>query len=265
VEHYSSVTIDTPAPRSDEVVVWTIRLDGERPSSRDLLRGLSKSEKERASQFQFTDAQRRFVVARAAMRAILGGYLAVRSERVELVGDDREKPRLADIHAAGDLCFNLAHSGELALLAVARGVEVGVDVERQRPIDRVEQIARRYFHPREAVEIMAEPADERAAAFLRCWTGKEAVLKAIGLGMSVALDRFHVPHKGHSGTWIEINESTFSSANASGPPSAAKPRLWLVPLAPYPGYIAAVATLGERRTVTSLPFPRRPDQKGPAM
>jgi 4'-phosphopantetheinyl transferase len=90
------------------------------------------------------------------------------------------------------LRFNLSHSNEVALLAVALDAELGVDVEHVRPDFAGEDIARRYFSRAEVEVFNKLPQDERVAAFFRCWTRKEAYIKAIGKGFSQALDAFDV-------------------------------------------------------------------------
>ncbi|MEW6406565.1 MAG: 4'-phosphopantetheinyl transferase superfamily protein, partial [Chloroflexota bacterium] len=95
------------------------------------------------------------------------------------------------LHSDG-IDFNLAHSGDLALVAVARGRKVGVDVERIRQNTDLEKIARRYFSPREVSELLALPENQRFIGFFNCWTRKEAYIKAHGLGLSMPLDSFDV-------------------------------------------------------------------------
>ena len=97
--------------------------------------------------------------------------------------------------------FSISHSGELVWLAVCREGPVGVDVEAMRPLPELAELAAR-LHPREQAHILSKAADERAEAFYRCWTRKEAVLKALGRGLSLPLDSFAVDAgSGHAG-WI---------------------------------------------------------------
>jgi 4'-phosphopantetheinyl transferase len=155
-----------------------------------------------------------------------------------------------------DARFNLTHSAELALIAVALGCDVGIDVERLRTVPHLEQIARRYFHPTEASEIMAAPVAGRSTNFLRCWTGKEAVLKAVGLGVSAAFDRLQVPVSEHGGEWIECsmtgkrrNANSQDTLTVAAEMDIAACRCWLEPLAPSDEYIGALASVGQRRRV----------------
>src|SRR6185295_15890681 len=95
------------------------------------------------------------------------------------------KPELAHEGGPAALRFNLSHGGDLALIALARGRELGVDIEPLRALSDEARLARRVLSPREADAFAALPPDERAAALLRCWTRKEALLKANGCGITV--------------------------------------------------------------------------------
>lgn len=130
---------------------------------------------------------------RAPLRALLAAYLDVPASSVRLDQDARGKPRLApDIAASGAadrLEFNWSHSGDFALVGLARGCELGVDIERFGKNQRSLEIARRFFAPAEADALaQLEPA-ARDRAFIRLWCAKEAVLKAAGQGLSFGLAR----------------------------------------------------------------------------
>jgi 4'-phosphopantetheinyl transferase len=99
------------------------------------------------------------------------------------------KPSLA---RAGNVTFNATHGDDLVAVAVSREIEVGIDVERVRPIAERADIVRQFFHPAEARAIAALPPADAELAFFRCWTRKEAVSKALGLGLSLPTDRYHV-------------------------------------------------------------------------
>ncbi|TMJ89380.1 MAG: 4'-phosphopantetheinyl transferase superfamily protein [Alphaproteobacteria bacterium] len=93
------------------------------------------------------------------------------------------------VEADSDIQFSLSHCRDVALIAFTRGVPVGVDVEHVRPLADWKRIAARYLHPGERMELMALSEDERLTAFFRCWTRKEAVAKALGVGLSLPLNR----------------------------------------------------------------------------
>jgi 4'-phosphopantetheinyl transferase len=121
-------------------------------------------------------------------RRWLAAYAGVPAEQLAIVRGVHGKPYLATPH--DDLVFSWSHSGDRALLAVARGIaELGIDIERSRPRSRVLELAKRFFAPSEAVAIGSLPETDRLAAFLDLWTAKEAVLKAHGHGLSYGLHR----------------------------------------------------------------------------
>jgi 4'-phosphopantetheinyl transferase len=150
-----------------------------------LARLLSPDERFRAGRFEFAADARRFTVARAAMRTILGSQLNLAPERVRFRYGEYGKPALAEGCAGADLRFNLSDSGEWALLGVARGLELGVDIEALRPIPEMTAIADRFFAPSEAEWLRALPLAEQPWNFHRIWTCKEAYLKAVGAGLSL--------------------------------------------------------------------------------
>lgn len=102
------------------------------------------------------------------------------------------KPCLVEEDNPQDVRFNMSHSGERALIAVTSGREVGVDIEEEKPINELIDMARRFFAPGEVAELIGLPDAARSAAFFRCWTRKEAVVKAVGEGLSHPLDAFEV-------------------------------------------------------------------------
>lgn len=226
----STPTVDLSA---GEVHVWAAPLDGAAGIERDWEADLTSDERARAARFQRDDPRRRFVVSRGVLRTILGQHLAVSPHEVPLIYANHGKPELR----AGEFHFNLAHSGELALVAVTAGCTVGVDVERIRPVRQRDEIARRYFAPTEIEAIVALDELQRTAAFLRCWTRKEAILKAIGTGLGYPLDAFAVPVGTDADAWVEL----------AGHGSLSAARCRLTPLSPCADYTAAVATLGQER------------------
>jgi 4'-phosphopantetheinyl transferase len=144
---------------------------------------LSPDEQERAARFVFREDRRRYIVARARLRQLLGARLRVSPEKIEFQYGAAGKPALAASH--GDLRFNLSHCEDVAVYAFADAAEVGVDVEREREIEDAEAIAERCFSP-------AERDACRALGFLYCWTRKEAFVKALGSGLSSPLPELDV-------------------------------------------------------------------------
>jgi 4'-phosphopantetheinyl transferase len=145
--------------------VWCIRLDGaETPPP-------TPGEAARAARFRTPDLQRRYLRSHAALRAILARYTEA---RLDFAVTEHGKPFLP---AAPDVKFNLSHSGEMALVAVAREVEIGVDIERFRPMPDYRDIAERFF-PASQADAVTDEAD-----FFRRWVRLEAVAKATGEGL----------------------------------------------------------------------------------
>ena len=156
-----------------EIHVWRIRLD------RAAYPWLppTPAEAERAARFRLPHLSERYRYAHAGLRAILQRYTAA---PLEFAAAEHGKPYLPH---APELKFNLAHSHDTALVAVALEVEVGVDVERLRPMPDCVAVAERFFPPADAAALADFPAAQREREFFRLWTRIEAMLKARGIGL----------------------------------------------------------------------------------
>ncbi len=187
-----SAVLDPPVPAlaGSAVHVWEFPLATSESAFANLVTLLSPDERARASRFHFEKDARRFTVARASLRAILAGYALSPARDLQFPYSQQGKPGLAD--NARDIRFNLSHSGELALLAVAPGREVGVDVEAIRKDVETDKLAERFFSARERESLRGLAPEKRIPAFFRCWTCKEAFLKAQGVGLSGGLGSFDV-------------------------------------------------------------------------
>lgn len=172
-----------------EVHVWRIRLEENNELLEQFRATLSSEEIDRANRFHFEKHRRHFIVGRGFLRDVLGRYLYASPRELEFSYNKYGKPSLK---SEVKLRFNMSHSHEVALLAVAEDVELGVDVEHIRADFASEDIARRYFSRLEVETFDALPKEEQVAAFFRCWTRKEAYIKAIGKGLSQSLDCFDV-------------------------------------------------------------------------
>lgn len=179
----------TLGPR--DVHVW--RASSGAPQNRlgQYLESLSEDERERAARFHFERGRVNYVSARGALRELLGRYLSVAPAAVQLAYTSHGKPQLDAAHAS-DVQFNLAHSGELVLLAFARAVRIGIDIERRRPDFDGQRIADRFFTELESSHLRAARESERVAAFTRQWTRKESFIKAHGEGLSYPLNAFSI-------------------------------------------------------------------------
>jgi len=153
---------------------------------------LSAAEQERAAKFRFAKDRRLYTVAHAALRSILADYLNITPTNLQFDAGANGKPRLAPALAKDGMQFNLSHSHELALIAVTREREIGVDVERVKEDFAFDELAERYFTAREVSAIRALPKELRRRAFYQCWTSKEAFLKAKGVGLSGKLDEVQI-------------------------------------------------------------------------
>jgi 4'-phosphopantetheinyl transferase len=163
------------------VHVWTIALDRPTEGHWD---HLSDDERKRADRFRFERDRRRYIVARASMRRILAEYLDASPAALVFRYGPHGKPELRE----GTLAFNLAHSHERAVLAVAADGPVGVDLEWRQNLRDADGIVGRFFTAPEAVLYRELPVELRPHAFYRGWTVKEAYLKAIGKGLAGPLE-----------------------------------------------------------------------------
>lgn len=181
-----------PTLSAGVVDVWRIRLGQSRAFADRFLMWLDESERQKAGRFLFDRDAVSFVLTRAHLRILLGSALGLHPGAVRFEYGPGGKPLLP---AGVGLWFNVSHSGEFAVLAMALD-RVGIDVERLRPIDLSD--TRHYFSAAECREILALPPGERQDAFFRCWSRKEAYLKARGEGIGFGLDRFAVTVDSHS-------------------------------------------------------------------
>jgi 4'-phosphopantetheinyl transferase len=229
-----------------EAHIWAMPLNRP-PTHLDMLAAiLSPEERQRAQEFRLAEPQQRFVITRGALRVLLGRYLDAAPAHVSITVDSNNKPRLANSHTTSDLRFNVAHSNNLALIAMTNGYEIGVDVERLREVRHAEHIARRYFHPNELAAIAAARGPARDATFLRCWTGKEAVLKALGVGIAGSLNAFHVPFAEETVVGETIDVPTPSTKRYT--------QCWMRWLDPDDDYSAAVAVVGPQLNLRCMTF-----------
>lgn len=169
-------------PAVGTVHVWHAGLEMPDVHWRELAASLTPDERERAARLRSDLHRRRFVVGRGLLRAILGTYLGLDPGQIRLAEGHAGKPHLAGIEAP--IAFNLAHADELAVCAVATRVEIGVDVERVRPLPDMLHVAACCFSERERTFLARLAGAERAGAFFRAWTRKEAWLKATGYGLA---------------------------------------------------------------------------------
>ena len=211
--------------------MWRLSLDRPAPVLWRLQCVLSRDERARAARFVFARDRHRYVAAHGQLRHILAGYLHQRPEAVELTGEARTKPRVA---ADPEVRFSLSHSGDFSLVAVASGREVGVDVEELRPVDNPDNLVVTCFSESEREEWASIPEGLRQSVFLETWTRKEALLKAVGAGLSRPLSSFDVTVlPGRSAQLLRFEGDVSAPA-----------RFELHSLRPAPGYVGTLAVEG---------------------
>jgi 4'-phosphopantetheinyl transferase len=222
------------AMAADDVHIWICAL--EMPDERVAVLGnlLDEAERARAARFYFERDRRRFIVSHGALRGILSNYVQDDPRAIRFRHGPRGKPYLAG-NPDPAARFNLAHSGECALVAVARHREIGVDIEMIKEQRATQDIAHRFFSPYEVGVLHSLPEQERTAAFYRLWARKEAYLKARGEGLGLPLDSFDITLAPHDPPAL--------LQTRHDPADAARWTLQDVPVAP--GYAAAVAAEGE--------------------
>ena len=229
-------------PADPAVHVWCIRLGSPgREALAELERALSADERARADRFAFERLRVDHIVSTGSLRFLLSRYTGIAPERIDLVRGPRGKPSLRD--APGAIEFNLSHSSGLAVVALTRGCPLGVDVEGMRTIRDLPDLARSTFAPEETADLLALPDAERQRAFFRCWTRKEAYIKAIGEGLYEPLDRFRVTLRpDEPARFVHIGGDREEAARWTlDAPTLESP------------YVAALAYAGPRRPLSLIP------------
>jgi 4'-phosphopantetheinyl transferase len=219
-----------PALHRGELHIWRASLECAPAVLLDLETTLCATETARAARFHFPRDRNYFVAGRGILRGLLGAYLGKSPEGLRFVYGPQDKPDLETQDPSFPVNFNLSHSHGLAVYAFALDLALGIDVELIRPEFTGDDIAERYFSPRELAELRALPQDQRAEGFFNCWTRKEAYVKARGEGLQIPLRDFDV-------SLAPGKTPTLESVDSS--------RWCLRSFEPAPGYVAAVVAEGK--------------------
>ena len=232
---------DDPLPGVGEVHLWRWSLDVPTSAITSLGRLLSADERTRANRFKRPGDRGRFIVGRASLRILLGRASEIEPSAIIFRYGLQGKPLLSESFNDLSLQFNLAHSGGVALLAVAREARIGVDIEEIRPMENAEGLMSRFFAPAEAAEWNLLAEDQRLAGFFHGWTRKEAYIKATGQGLSQPLKAFAVSlSPGRPSALVEVEGDPEEVARWS-----------ILDVDPGPGYSGAIAVEGRGFRVRS--------------
>lgn len=211
-------------PIEEEIVCWRVFLDRlSKPDLDFLFQLLDSNEQSRANSFLKDADKYRYIAAHGVLRIFLNEMLGEKGYTIAKNAYGKPYVPQASIQ------FNLSHSGNMILLAFTNNIPIGVDVEQMRDIDNVDLIVKEYLHPNEVKELSACQLHESDQAFFSCWSKKEAVSKALGLGLSFPLNAFSVSSVPLLGNWCLNLPLKY-------------PQSWtLLAFKPFNGYFAAIA------------------------
>ncbi len=222
-------------PGEHDVHIWHTLADPEHLDVRRLQQLLSEDENIRAARFGFEKSRNEFVVSRGMLRLLLGCYLGVSSGCVRFTYSPHGKPSMVVPLGEFAPSFSISHSDGMVVCAFARDRGVGVDVEKVRRDFNVEEIAERFFSVAERDALRGIPVHEKHEAFFRCWTRKEAYIKARGEGLSHPLHQFDV----------SLTPKDAAALLATRPDCIEAARWLLRDLPVTSGYLAALAVEAE--------------------
>jgi len=169
------------------VQIWIIRLDLESRQTNQFVPWLSSDEVARSERFLRPEDRNRYVICRAALRGVIAAHLGVPPGEVSFDYGEYGKPKLSGSMGCDGLNFNVAHSRDLGCIAVGWGDDVGIDVEAIRSLNNLDVMIEKTLTSTERQYVLGVPENERLRMFFRHWTLKEAVVKAIGMGLQCPL------------------------------------------------------------------------------
>lgn len=216
---------------NNEIFVWRIVLPEFIDIYSECLNILSQDEQTRCSKFLFEKDRIRFILSHWALRCILANILNVAPASLQFTQNPYGKPELAGQFLNSPIRFNLSHSGDIALIVISYNIEIGIDIEQILTDFEFEEIARYNFTLEENAVLQSTSVANRSEVFYRIWTGKEAFIKAKGLGLSIPLDTFSI---------IPVSDSPTNILKYNNPQGSTQE--WsILSLQPFPGYNAALA------------------------
>jgi 4'-phosphopantetheinyl transferase len=223
-----------PLLPNGEVHVWFASLGQPPQAVQDSVSPLSPDERVRAEQFRFERDRQRFTSARSLLRTILGEYLGAPPASLVFRYDVKGKPSLSG-RWTGMIEFNVSHSRDGALYALARDRRVGVDLEFVRPLDNLDEMALRILSEHEQVALGRATPSEKLRLFYAFWTRKEAFIKATGDGLSFPVHQIDAS--------LPLGQSSRRLGPVGG--GGGRPSWTLRALAPDPAYAAALVVEGD--------------------
>lgn len=223
------------------VHVWFSKLECDKNAIDENYRLLSVHERDRADRFVVDHARQHYISATATVRKILSPYLNVRPNLIEFNRSEKGKPFFKKTNP---LHFNISHSADRLLVALANDYEVGVDIEHCSPISALE-LAERFFTPQECQQLLRIDPNQQLTYFYRLWTLKEAFIKATGEGLSFGLDQFIVD--------MQDNAMNALLSIKGDRQAAAQWSLGLL-TSPWADYTAAIAVEGKPSGIKAFSF-----------
>lgn len=218
-----------------EVQVWSTRISALAVEEPRYFGMLDARERERALRFRFARDRSAYVISHGVVRELLARYVGRAPEALEFGAGEWGKPYLLEASGSrSTVAFNLSHSGDHVLIALARDRAVGVDVERWNGDGDFDEIAKTCFSGAERAELRTLAPNRRDAGFYAGWTRKEAYVKALGVGITAGLDYFDVA-LGSAPSTLLINDRR-RKANVS--------RWRLIDVPMMTGYSAALCAEG---------------------
>ncbi|MEG4228571.1 4'-phosphopantetheinyl transferase superfamily protein [Microcoleus sp. N9_B2] len=219
----------------NEIHVWRVSLAQTESCLQSLQQTLSTDERTKADRFHFPKGRSQFIVSRGALREILSRYLTINSHILRFDYNPYGKPSLSVAQGGNTLRFNLSHCREMAIIAITKNRDIGVDIEGINPRFPFLEIAEKFFSPLENSVLRLLPEHLQATAFFTCWTRKEAYIKAVGKGLSIPLNQFDVSlAPGEPAALLNVEGNSEEASKWS-----------LIELFPCSDMVAAVAVAGD--------------------